>query len=692
MAVIKEFKHLLEPGNIGKVKTRNRIVKTAAGTRYSHCEDIHLTDMARTYYEALARGGSGLIIVESPAIEFPLGTTTFNRFRIDDDKFLPVFSELAGAIHKHSCPAFLQLYHSGPWHKQKMAGLQPVAASAVETSAELDRPKDKARALTIAEIEELVIKFANAIERAQKAGFDGVEINASSSHLLATFLSSYLNKREDGYGPQTLESRARFLLEIIREARNRVGRGFPISVLFSGVEAVGKGEMVDFAEARNLAQMLERATVDILHVRFFWRDLDLASMHPESLFYPEPLISPALFPRGLDWSHRGAGVNSPLAAQVKKAVSIPVIAVGRFNPRLGEKTLKDGNADFIGFCRRLMADPEMPNKLAAGKIKDVRPCMGCKECMRAYDDTVRCRVNAALGTVDRFIIQPAGKKKKVLIIGAGPAGMEAARVTAERGHSVTLYDQESRIGGLLPVAATVKGTEIEDLPALVRYFKRQISNLGVNVVAGRKNIDSVIDQVKPDVIIIAAGGFTSLPDIPGINSRKVIDTGKLHKTIKLLLRYLSPGFVRWLTMFWMPIGKRVVIIGGDIQGCELAEFLVKRKRKVTIVEPGDKIGTGLVENTRTRLLWWLSHKGTLILSGAKCLEITDEGLIVLTGEGQKQTIKADTIIPSMPLKPNKELAKILENKAPEVYVIGDCARPGLILEAISDGSTVASSL
>jgi 2,4-dienoyl-CoA reductase (NADPH2) len=688
----EHYNHLLEPGYIGKVKTRNRIIKTAAGTRYSHYEDIHLRDIARNYYEALARGGAGLIIVESPAVEFPLGTTTFNRFRIDDDKYLPVFSELAQAIHKYECPAFLQLYHSGPWHKQKMAGLQPVAASAVDMSAELDRPKDPARALTIAEIEELVIKFASAIERAQKAGFDGVEINASTSHLLASFLSPYWNRREDKYGPQSLESRARFLLEIIREARNRVGRDFPISVLFSGIEAVGDGKMVDFAEAQKLAQILERASADILHLRFYWRDLDLASMHPESLFYPEPLISPALFPRGLDWSHRGAAVNSPLAAQVKKAVKIPVIAVGRFNLQLGEKALKDGDADFIGFCRRLMADPELPNKLAVGKIKDIRPCMGCKECMRAYDEAVRCRVNAALGTVDRYVIKSASKKKRVLVVGSGPSGLEAARVAAERGHNVILYEKESHIGGLLPIAAVVKGTEIEDLPALVRYYKHQFNNLGVQLITGAKNIHSVIEQIEPDVIIIAVGGVTALPDIPGINSPKVINAGKLHKNLKVLLRFLSPGLIRWLTKLWMPIGRKVVIIGGDIQGCELAEFLVKRKRKVTIVEPSDKIGSGLVENTRTRLLWWLTQKGALIISGAKCLEITNEGLTVLTGEGQKQIIAADTIIPSLPLKPNKELVKRLEDKAPEVYTVGDCARPGLILEAISDGSNVSWSI
>jgi 2,4-dienoyl-CoA reductase (NADPH2) len=687
-----KFDHLLAPGFIGKVKTRNRIIKTAAGTRYTHNEDLRLSDMARAYYEALARGGVGLLVVESPAVEYPLGSTTVNRFRIDDDKYLSIFSELADAIHKYGCPTFLQLYHSGPWHKKQMAGLQPVAASAVDTSSELDRPKDLARALTITEIEELVIKFANAAERAQKAGFDGVEINASSSHLLASFLSPYWNRREDNYGPQSLESRARFLMGILQETRNRVGRDFPISVVFSGIEAVGEGEMVNFAEAQNLARMLEKAGVDILHVRFYWRGLDLASLHPESLFYPEPLTPLALFPRGLDWSHRGAGVNVPLASRVKKAVSIPVMTVGRLDPELGEKVLRQDRADFVGFCRRLMADPEMPNKLAAGNIKNIRPCLGCKECMRAYHEAVKCRVNASLGTVDRYVTKPSDRRKKVLVVGGGPGGLEAARVAAERGHEVVLFEREHKLGGLLPEAAVVKGTEIEDLPALVRYFEHQISSLGVRVIKGREVNIRVVEEIRPDVVIIAAGGITPILDIPGGEKLNVVNIDKLRKTLKFYLRFLGPGVIRWLTKFWMPIGKRVVIIGGDIQGCELAEFLVKRRRKVTIVDTGDRMGEGLVENTRIRLLWWLSHKGVTMLCGVRYVEITGKGLTVITRDGERKTIIVDTVMPSLPLKPNEELLKKIEGKVTEVYTIGDCAKPGLILEAIGDGSHVAHSI
>jgi 2,4-dienoyl-CoA reductase (NADPH2) len=686
------FDKLLEPYHIGKVPTRNRIVKTAAGTRYTHNDDIHLSDTVKAFYEALARGGVGLLMVESPAIDFPLGVTNIRRFRIDDDKFIPLLSELTQVIHKHGCPTFLQLYHSGPWHKTQLFGLQPVAASAIDMSSALDRPKDMPRELTIPEIEQLVDKFASAAERAQKAGFDGVEVNASSSHLIASFLSRFWNRRQDAYGGGSLESRARFLLEIIRETKKRLGPDFPVTVLINGVEVGGEDESLNYAEGQALARMIQEAGADALHVRFHWRALDLASMHPESLFYPEPLIPLKSFPKELDWSHKGTGATLPVAAAIKRAVSIPVITAGRLDAELGEEALRQGKVDFIGLCRRLMADPELPNKLASGRLDDIAPCLACKECMRAYNQAVRCRVNAALGTEQQYVIKQAGKKKRVLVVGGGPAGMEAARVAALRGHEVMLYEREPKLGGLLPMAAVVKGLEIEDLPALVRYLKRQITKLGVKIRLGKEVNPSLIEEIKPDAVILAAGGIPALPDIPGINGRNVVNGTQLHHSLRNYLRFLGPRVLRWLTKLWMPLGKRVVIIGGDIQGCELAEFLVKRGRKVTIVATAEEMGEGLVDNTKTRLLWWLSERGVSMMTGVRYEEITDKGLTVITKEGKRQTIAADTIVPAIPLNPNNELLKSLEGKVPEIHAIGDCMEPGLIIDAIADGSRIAHTI
>jgi len=265
-------------------------------------------------------------------------------------------------------------------------------------------------------------------------------------------------------------------------------------------------------------------------------------------------------------------------------------------------------------------------------------------------------------------------------------------VTALRGHEVILYEKRHKLGGLLPMAAMVKGLEIEDLPALVRYLKGQITRLGVKIRLGKEVNLSVIDEIKPDAVIVATGGIPALPDIPGINGRNVVSGAELHRSLNNYLRFLGPRVLRWLTKFWMPLGKRVIIIGGAIQGCELAEFLVKRGRKVTIVDTVEEMGEGMVNNTKTRLLWWFSRRGVTMMTEVKYEEITDEGLTVTDKEGKRQTIAADTIVPAIPLNPNAELLKSLEGKVPEIHAIGDCSEPGLIKTAIADGSRIAHAI
>jgi 2,4-dienoyl-CoA reductase (NADPH2) len=276
-----------------------------------------------------------------------------------------------------------------------------------------------------------------------------------------------------------------------------------------------------------------------------------------------------------------------------------------------------------------------------------------------------------------------------MVIGGGPAGMEAARVAALRGHAVMLYEKERRLGGSLPLAAMVKGFEREDLLSLIRYLETQVTKLGVNVNRGREVNRSFIEEVKPDVLVIAAGGTHNVPKLPGINRRTVITGRDLHRKLKFYLRFFGPRFLSLLTKFWMPLGKRVVIMGGGIHGCQTAAFLVKRGRKVTIVETGKEIGDGLLEVlVKPHLLMWLADKGVTMVAKAKYVKITDKGLTI-TRKGKRQTIEADTIVTAMPLRPNTELLKGLKGSVPEVYVIGDCAEPHLIIDAIADGSRIA---
>ena len=679
------FEKLLEPYHIGSVKTRNRIIKSAAGLRYWGSGENPVSEKIKCLYEAYARGGVGLVIMESPS-----GMT----FQLDGDKHIKDMSELTQVIHKHGCPVFVQLTSMANWKLARSADM-PRAPSPVCVYSEMDNHNGMPREITIPEIKEIVENFCNNAVGAQKAGFDGVEVNASCSHLLHSFLSPFWNKRQDAYGCGSLENRTRFLVEIIREIKKRLGRDFPVSTIINGIEigkfiSVEDSECLTLADSRKIARILQEAGADAIQVRSHWIGRHDASFLTDHLCYPEPPVPLKSFPKKLDMSRRGAGANALLAEAVKKVVSIPVITVGRLDPELGERILQEGKADFIAMTRRLFADPELPNKLASGRFDDITPCTSCTSC-KAEDAPRRCRINAALGT-ERYLIEKAIKQKKVVVIGGGPAGLEAARVAALRGHEVILFEKSSKLGGLLPLAALVKGLEIEDLPAILRYLKRQITRLGVKTRLGKEVTPSVIEEIKPDVVLVATGGIPAVPEIPGINRRNVVSNADLHRMLKFFMKFIGPKNLRWLTKLWMPIGKRVVIIGGDIQGCELAEFLVKRGRKVTIVDTEDALGEGMISHLKRQLFWWFRKKGVVMMPGVNPVAITDKGLTVLTKEGYKQTIEADSIVPAIPMKPNMELLKSLQGKVPEIYAIGDCSNPRLIVDAIADGWRIANSI
>ena len=689
------FDKLLEPYHIGKVQTRNRIVKTAAGMSYQ--TDDYMNEISKAFYEGLAKGGVGLLMVESPAIDYPLSLMFPIQFRLDDDRFIPGFSELTEVIHKHGCPTFLQMWHCGQWQQKELFGLQGVAASAISrgTLGGSHLPMEVPRELSIPEIEELVNKFASTAVRAQKAGFDGVEVNASSNHLLATFLSRIWNRRQDTYGG-SLENRARFVLEIIREIKKRLGQDFPVCVTINGVEdgriaGITEGEFVSSEHSVGTARILQEAGADAIQVRSQWLGYHVAGFFPEALFFPEPPIPFNSFPKNYDYSRWGAGAHVPLGAAMKEVVDIPLIAVGRLDAELGEKFLREGKADLIAINRRLLADPEFPNKIASGSLGDIAPCTACHTCLEP-SEIKRCRINAALGTDEPYVIKPAEKRKSILVVGGGPAGMEAARVAALRGHEVTLLEKTSQLGGLIPVAALVKGLEIEDLPALVDYLKRQITKLGVKVRLGKEADVSIIEEVKPDVVILATGGIPMLPEIPGISRRNVISNAELHRKLKLYLKLFRPGLLGWLTKLWMPVGKRVVIIGGGKHGCELAEFLVKRGRKVTITDTADALGEGMFHHLKCALLAWFQKKDVTMITGVKYVEITDKGLTVINKEGNRQTLEADSIIPAMSLIPDNALLELFKGKAPEIHTIGDCREPLMIVDAIADGSRIARAI
>jgi 2,4-dienoyl-CoA reductase (NADPH2) len=386
----------------------------------------------------------------------------------------------------------------------------------------------------------------------------------------------------------------------------------------------------------------------------------------------------------MDWSRRGPGANVPLAAIIKANVSIPVMTVGGLDADMGEQILREGKADLVGMNRRFFADPEYPNKIREGRPDDIAPCTHCNNCNKGYNEPRHCRINVSFGR-DQYEVIKAPDKKKVLVIGGGPSGMQTARVAAMRGHDVTLFEKGHYLGGSLPLASMVKGVEIEDLPAFIRYFKGQLKKLGVKIYLAREFTLADIDKIKPGVVVLALGGIPTLPDVPGIDRRNVIKSADLYKTLRFFIRFLGPKRLRSLTKIWMPVAKDVIIIGGAIQGCQLGEFLTKRGRKVTITDAEKELGKLMYPERKARLFYWFRKKGVNLIGGIKLEEITPEGLNVIIKDDEMRLLKADKILPAMPLSPNLELMNKLKGKVPEIYTVGDCVSPGIIPDATAAG-------
>jgi NADPH-dependent 2,4-dienoyl-CoA reductase/sulfur reductase-like enzyme len=501
----------------------------------------------------------------------------------------------------------------------------------------------------VADIAEMVALFAKAAKRAKQAGFDAVEIHGAHRYLIAQFLSPTWNKRQDEYGGE-LKNRARILIETIRAVRQAVGEKYPLTCRLNGKEYGVEGGTT-LEEAQEVARMAEEAGVNAIHVSAWGvrSQIQAASL---------PTLPGALV---------------PLAEGIKKVVTIPVIAVGRISPELGERVLQDGKADFVAIGRALIVDPELPNKVARGKLEDIRPCTACMACRDGLlsGGELQCMVNPAVGREHEHPVRPAEKRKKVLIVGGGPAGMEAARVAASRGHEVILCEKEERLGGQLVVGAIPphKGR----IEPLTNYLVIQVKKLGVRVELGKEITLTAVQELKPDVVVLATGVLPLVPDIPGIDSINVVNAEDI----------LNGKVVT---------GGRVIVLGGELVGCETAEFLAEKGKKVTITRRGLSMATKVGPSLRERLLDRLAEKGVTMLTGVKYDAITERGLAITTSDGRKETIEADTIVLATGSKANRELLTGLKGMVSEIHLVGDCVEPRGIREAIDEGFRIACVL
>lgn len=662
----ESFEQLLSPGRIGGLELRNRIIMAPMGSNL--CEpDGHLGERILRYYEERARGGVGMVIMGVAAITWPDGACNPNQVAISDDAFLPGLRELARRAHAHGAKAAVQLQHAGkvavrdivagremwvPSIPKFSAGdltneLTPQELESFVGSMSGSSAKVGFHEMTAEDVAYLVDRFAEAAERARRAGFDGVELHAGHGYILSEFLSPAWNRRRDEYGGP-LENRARFLVETIAAVKARAGSDFPVWCRIDGCEYRTPGGITP-EDAQHTAELAEAAGADAIHVSA----------------YADPTIGAAFTEAPL--VHQPCGFV-PHAEGIKKRVQVPVIAVGRIEVEEAEALIARGGADFVAMARKLLADPELARKLTERRRGDVRPCIYCYTCVgRIFlNQGSRCTVNARSGREFETDVEPASEPRHVLVVGGGPAGLEAARVAAARGHRVTLCEAGSELGGALRTSGYVNGPNAR----LVEWLEGQVASLGVEVRLGSRLSEDEIAAFGADAVVVAVGAQKPDGDpasgIFGIEDLRA--DGRLREP-----------------------GANLVVLGGGGVGLSLADYWSAHGRTVTVLEASPHFGADLSPPRRWRVLADLRERDVGLVRNA-ALEAAAEGGVRFTLEGQAREVRYDTLLLAGGWKSDSSLAAALERRGVEVHAAGDCRDLGLVEGAMKDARRIAGLL
>lgn len=639
------FPSLFALGRIGGMVLKNRLVMPPMVRNYA---DAHgrVTPRYVNHIERIARGGVGMMILEASYIR-PDGRGFVNELGIHSDALVQGLRKLAVVAHRHGSKIGVQLYHAGRQTSSKTTGTQPVAPSPIPDPTVNEIPHE----LTTTEIAALVRAYGAAALRAKKAGMDFVEIHGAHGYLITQFLSPFSNRRTDGYGG-SFDNRMRFLAEAYAAVRDAVGERFPIVVRLSGDELVAGG--IRLSDTVRIAKRLEALGADALHI----------SVGNYASYARGMMIPPMAIPDG-PLLH--------LAAGVKKAVKIPVIAVAKIrSAAMGDRAIKQKQADFIAVGRTLLADPEWPNKVRAGQFGEIMPCIACNQAcisrLFAQKD-VLCTVNPSCGR-ERQFAKKAKAKKRVLVIGGGSAGLSAARTAAELGHAVTLYEKHGQLGGQLAAASAMPHrpgwSELRD--ALVRDVKR----LRVTVRLNAEFVPGVIRAGQYDAAIIATGSTPSRSNIPGVGRTHVI-----------IARDLLEG--------WVDAVGRVVVVGGGCMGTQTAEALAAKGHRVTIVEAAGAVATDAPVDDRALLLGRLKKHRVGILTDTKIMAVGPQTVSVEGPQGPKM-LRADTVVLCLGSAPNDGMTAELRKKVRSIQVVGDAKQPRRVTDAVAEGALAALAI
>lgn len=641
---------LFEPFQVGPLELKNRIVMPPMVTNFAS-DTGAVTERLVRYHVERAKGEVGLIIVEATCVEGLLGRLVPNQLRVDGDRYIPGLGSLVDSVHRHGAKIALQIHHAGRQTTLECTdGRTPVSASNVPFIDYYSTPGTviaRPRPLKVREITDLVEKFGEGAKRAKIAGFDAIEIHGAHGYLIEQFLSPYTNKRHDSYGG-SFEKRMRFALEVIDRVRGEVGSDYPLSFRISADEFIEGGITLELA--KRIVVRLEQTGINVIHVS--------GSLGESNHMCEAPMAV-----------KRGFLVH--LAAGVKQVVKIPVVAVGRINdPELAEDILQKGKADLVAMGRALIADPYLPLKARQGRFKEVRKCIACDYgcSSRLYLGLpITCNINAEVGKEEELSITPAEKAKRILIIGGGLAGMEAARVASLRGHQVKLYEKEDRLGGQFTLAT--KPPHKEELQNLLDYLLFQISMLNVEVELQKEATPEFIDEQRPDVIVVATGAVPFVPQIPGIKSEHVSTAWDV-----LAGKVDTKG--------------EIVVVGGGEVGCETSEYLADQGKRVTLLEELDRLATDMEPLNRYLLLQRLKQKKLRTLTGTALKQVTDEGVLVSNSKGTRK-LAADSIVLALGAVPDTKVGDELKGRVDRLFFAGDCVKPRRSLEAIHEGSWIA---
>ena len=670
------YPFLASPFRLGAMELRNRIVMAPLNNNYTR--GGFLTDLSVDFYVSGAEGGAGLVEIEATSVDYPRSRSVLNP-ALDDDRYLPMFRRVADGVHRAGSKVIVQLSHVGRQTRRSTTGMAPVAPSPVSNRS--PQYPDVPEELTREGIADIVRKFGAAARRAQQVGLDGVELIMGHGYLANTFLCPASNLRHDEYGGLT--GGVKFCTDLVKEVKRACGADFPVVCRINADDFLMSGGNTP-VEMQLVAAQLEAAGADAISVSAAMRDSDLT-------FNDHTSASPVG-----GWAY--------LAERMKKGLRIPVIAVKRLTPELGEQMVREGQADLIAFGKAFIADPAFAGKVLAGQIDEIIPCTSC--CQGCYDELwmykpITCLLNPRVGR-PAPAQGAATVKKRVLVIGGGPAGCEAALAAAERGHVVTLLEREDSLGGHY-ARCTASPTK-QEVGKVFPYFARRLRQCGVEVRTGMPFTPEMLDACRPDVAILATGAEFTMPAVPGADLPHVLSPleaiGGAKETGKYVVIWTCGRECPWTCQ------KRTAPLPDDVAGLQIsetracaagyaatdaAEALAARGKIVTVITERPTLVPGMGLTTRGNLLKRYYQRNIKVSGGVKVREIRPEGLL-LEKEGMAFLFYADTVVASLALKPRNGLEEALRGRVAEVYRVGDCSAIGNALTAIHSAYDLAQRI